>query len=63
MNEQEYKLNREWLEDPDNRKRYKGEFVVLRAGVLISHSRNFVRLYRKYGCLMSTGNLIVRVYE
>lgn len=59
----DYELNRIWLADPDNRHKYQGEFVVLNAGKLINHGRNFTELYRKYGCLLNTGNLIVRVYD
>ena len=58
-----YELNRIWLEDPDNKRKYQGEFVVLNAGKLLDHGRNYTALYRKYGCLLNSGNLIVRVYE
>lgn len=59
----DYERNMEWLEDADHRARFGGQWVVLNAGKLIDHGLNYMTLYRKYGNLVNSNNLIVRVRD
>jgi hypothetical protein len=57
----DYELNHDWTQDPANREKYQGQWVVLRRGELLAYGPDYMELYQRYGSLTNCGNWIVRI--
>jgi hypothetical protein len=45
----DFELNLDWQQDPDNREKYQGQWVVLKSGKLLAYGTDYIDLYQNYG--------------